>query len=221
MSSSLKVYYWPMLARGAPLVRMLEHTATPYEYISDFAELSKLGSFKTGSGDVFAPPFIVDGDFVISQSTACTLYLGDKLGLTPEGYSAPKAVQYMGDIVDTFEGNLGKNNESGPELKAFLEGDRWAKLAGNIERGIKGPYYFGDSLSCVDFFLAAHLDWRSTQVFNPLKARHGVDALAPFPKMVAIHEAIKATDAHKNFAGIQNDRGISPIKDEILDSYNA
>jgi hypothetical protein len=37
--------------------------------------------------------------------------------------------QYCTDIVDTFEGNLGKNNEDGATLKAFLEGGTRRDLA--------------------------------------------------------------------------------------------
>ena len=89
----LKVYYWPMLARGAPLVRMLEHTGTPYEYISDPARFAEVCSNKGATGSQFAPPVIVDGDFVISQSTACTAYLGNKLGLTPPGWTPTRAIK--------------------------------------------------------------------------------------------------------------------------------
>ena len=39
------------------------------------------------------------------------LYLGKKLGLTPPGYDDFKAIQYCSDIVDAFEGGVGKNNE--------------------------------------------------------------------------------------------------------------
>ena len=35
MAKPITVIYWPMLARGASLVRMLEHTNTPYDYVSD------------------------------------------------------------------------------------------------------------------------------------------------------------------------------------------
>ena len=35
---TIKVYYWPMMIRQASLIRMLEHTGTAYEYISDRAK---------------------------------------------------------------------------------------------------------------------------------------------------------------------------------------
>lgn len=38
----IQVYYWPMLARGASLVRMLEHTGTPYDYISESSRFGEV-----------------------------------------------------------------------------------------------------------------------------------------------------------------------------------
>jgi len=215
----LKVFYWPkMMIRNAPIIRMLEHTGTKYEVVSDFDQMSAVGSFKKGEGDVFAPPFVVDGDFVISQSTACAMYVADKVGLTPKGANQFKCFQYISDVVDTFEANLGKHNEDGPTLKKFMEGDRFKALLGNIERAIQGPYYFGGELSACDFFLAAHLDWRESAVFGPLKAKYGVDVLAGFPKISALHAALTATDGYKNYAGDLKVPG--PMKDEVLNAYN-
>ena len=95
MAAVIKVYYWPMLARGAALVRMLEHTGTPYEYISDSSKFGEVMSKWGAPTDCFAPPVVVDGDFVVSQSTATCMYLGKKLGLTPAGYDEFKAMQRM------------------------------------------------------------------------------------------------------------------------------
>ena len=137
---TMKVYYWPFLARSAGIVRILEHTGTPYEYISDKVQLDKVCSAWGAEGNTFAPPVVVDGDYVVSQSIAATLYVGKKL-LMCKDYDDFKAIQFCGDIVDTFEGGVGKNNEDGKILKVFLEGPRFARLMGNVERGIKGPYY--------------------------------------------------------------------------------
>eukprot|EP00619_Florenciella_sp_RCC1007_P019636 CAMPEP_0205946360 /NCGR_PEP_ID=MMETSP1325-20131115/68999_1 /ASSEMBLY_ACC=CAM_ASM_000708 /TAXON_ID=236786 /ORGANISM="Florenciella sp., Strain RCC1007" /LENGTH=272 /DNA_ID=CAMNT_0053317423 /DNA_START=75 /DNA_END=894 /DNA_ORIENTATION=- len=183
-AAPIKILYWPRLIRGAPLVRMLEHTGTEYEYISDKAEMAKYCSTWTKAitgeepvGDNFAPPVVIDGDIMVSQSIAAALYLGNKLGLSSSvpGWNEYKAMQFCADIVDTFEGGLGSNNESGPALKAFVEGPRCANLMSNVERAIVGPYYFGEEPSTVDFFLLGHLDWRITSVFAPLKEKLGVD----------------------------------------------
>ena len=86
-------------------------------------------------------------------------------------------------------------------------------------RGIKGPYYFGAEISCVDFFLCAHLDWRSAGVFDPLKAKYGVDALAPYPKISAIYQSYLATPARQS-PSAKVPKMMGPMKDEILNSYN-
>ena len=112
-----------------------------------------------------------------------------------------------------------QSNEHGPTLKKFLEGDRWAALMRNLENGIVGPYYCGSEPCCVDFFLAAHIDSRTATLFGPLKAKHGVDALAPFPKVSGVYAALSATDAWKNYAGPLGH--MRPVKDEILDAYHA
>jgi len=203
---------------------MLEHTGTPYEYVSDKAVMaqhlssSNFNGAREGepAGDTFAPPLLIDGDFKISQSIATCLYLGQKLGLLPPGYNEFKAMQYCVDIIDTFEGNLGKNNEDGPTLKAFLEGPRWTALMGNLERSIQGPYYFGAEVSAVDFMLLQHMDWREANVFAPLKAK-GVDVMAPYPKITALHEALKATDGYKNYAG--GLKTLGPIKPDVLAAF--
>jgi glutathione S-transferase len=168
-------------------------------------------------GDTFAPPVIVDGDTKISQSVSTCLYLGQRLGLTPPGYDQFKAMQYCLDIVDTFEGGVGKNNEDGPTLVAYLKGERFKSLMGNVERAIKGPYYFGDAPSAVDFFLLQHLDWRTSSLFGPLKDKFGIDVLAVYPMMVGVVERLRATDAYRNYAGGLRPAG--PIKDEILEAF--
>lgn len=222
--STIKVYYWPMLARGAALVRMLEHTGTPYEHISDRAEMAKVCSSFGAHSTTFAPPVIVDGDYTIAQSGAATLYLGNKLGLTPEGYDQFKATQYVLDIVDTFEGGIGKNNEDGATLKSYLTGPRFASQMGNVERSIAGPFFFGAEPSAVDFFLLMHLDMRTTSIFGPLRERFGFDALAAFPKVAGVYAALQATDAYKNYAAggskyTNLPHYLGPLKEEILAAF--
>jgi len=220
---TIKVYYWNMLARGAAPLRILEHTETPYEYISEMPKFGAVMSKFGANTDCFAPPVVEDGDYIISQSTAATMYLGKKLGLTPPGYDDFKTMQHMADIVDLFEGNLGKNNEHGPTLKKFLEGDRFKQLMTNLESGIKGPYYYGDQPCAADFFLGAHMDWRMANVFDPLNAKYGVEPLAPYKKIVGLHDALKATDGYKRFAAKEEKekpKAMGPIKDDVLNAYN-
>ena len=88
---------------------------------------------------------------------------------------------------------------------------------GNLSRAIKGPYYFGEQPSCVDFFLLQHMDWREANVFAPLKTK-GIDVMAPYPKITAVVEALKAADGYKNYAG--GLKTLGPIKDEVLAAFD-
>lgn len=218
MSAAIKLYYHPLPngGRAAACLRLLEHTSTPFEWIKDRAELTKVcGAFGADSTDTFAPPVVMVGDYSVCQSTATVFYLGKKLGLVPPAFDDAKAMQHLIFIQDVFEGNLGKKNESGPDLKAFLEGPRWVQLMSTLERSIKGPYFFGDTPCCVDFFLLAHLDARIPSIFEPLQEKYGVDKISMYPKCLAIRTALSSTDAYRASSLAKS----KPLKDEILDNY--
>lgn len=211
----MKVYYWPFLVRNASIIRMLDHKGMPYEWITDKSAMDAVCSTWGAKGDTFAPPVVVDGDYAISQQVAATMYVAKKCG-----YDSPddcKMMQYCLDVIDVSENGWGKNNEHGPTLKKYVEGDRSKKLMNNVERSIKGPFYFGEKPCAADFLLLAHLDWRITGIFGPLKNEYGIDIMKDYPKMMAIHSALSNTEAYKNskhpMAGF-------PMKDEILKSYN-
>ena len=81
-----------------------------------------------------------------------------------KGMDEDKALQILADIIDTFENGIGAAaDKGGSSLKQFFEDgepSRFAKLMGNIERNIQGPYFFGASLTVPDFVLAALTDWQ-------------------------------------------------------------
>lgn len=128
---------WPILLRCGPLIRMLEHTRTPYEQIYYNEKMKEVCSTWGADVDTFAPPVVVDGAFKLSQSIPTCLYLGKRLGLVPEGYDELKAMQYCLDIKDVFEEGLGGKCGDGRSLKAYVQSTRWALLLNNIERSIQ------------------------------------------------------------------------------------
>lgn len=212
----ITLYYWPFMIRGAACVRILEHTGTDYDYISSKEDMAKVCSTWGANGTTFAPPVIVDGEKHLSQQIACTAYLGDKL-LTDKSadFDPHRNIQFMLDVVDLSENGIGKSNEDGPTLNKYLNGDRFKAMAGNIERSIKGPYYFGDKPAGADFFLLAHMDWRCCGVFDPIKAKYGEDHLAQFPKICNLLDLLRSTSAYQNC----KHKMPGPIKEEILNSY--
>mmetsp|Transcript_143185 Transcript_143185/g.249714 ORF Transcript_143185/g.249714 Transcript_143185/m.249714 type:complete len:232 (+) Transcript_143185:1-696(+) len=199
-TDKITLYYWPMHFRCGALVYMMEQAGVPYEHVSDKALMAtKATVFGAEAGVNIAPPILDDGGKLISQSTACTMYLGKKLGFD-KGVDDCLAVQYLCDIVDWCEGGIGKNNEDAASLKKYLEGGRFAAMGGCVERNIKGPYFFGEEPSFVDFFLLQHMDWRKS-LFEKLQAKTGTDYLAPFPKIKAVAEALRALPSYTKLEG--------------------
>merc|ERR1711998_402808 len=138
----------------------------------------------------------------------CALYVGKCCGFT-KGMDESKAVQYLIDIVDTFEGGLNKAADSGPTLKEYLEGERFAKQVGNIDRSIKGPFYFGDSPTAPDFFLCNLLDWFDHMLLVRLKEEKGVDALGPFKKIQGVLNGIRNLESYSAIRAYLSSRMIS------------
>ena len=48
--------------------------------------------------------------------------------------------------------------------------DRLPKLLANMERSVKGPFYFGDSPTYVNFLLCCVMDWTEETVLTAIKA---------------------------------------------------
>jgi len=212
------VYYWPMFGRGGASMRMLEEAGIDYEHKQEFGDIASVSSAFGAKGSAFAPPVVVDGSYVISQSTACALYVGKCCGFT-KGMDESKAVQYLIDIVDTFEGGLNKAADSGPTLKEYLEGERFAKQVGNIDRSIKGPFYFGDSPTAPDFFLCNLLDWFDHMLLVRLKEEKGVDALGPFKKIQGVLNGIRNLESYKRYKGVPIIKDDFKTKDEVFKNY--
>ena len=169
-SPPLKLYYWPFFGRAGAIIRMLDFSNTKFEWVSvnkkeEFMALlsARARSYSPVNGtcnscDTFAPPVVVDGEVVLSQSIAVAMYVGDKVGLGDSVPSVYKAVQYMNDIND-FSGEATAAALSGAKtLKVFIEGGRMQAWLANIEHSIQGPFYFGDKASYVDFQLLHAMD---------------------------------------------------------------
>lgn len=216
------IYYWPMFGRAGSTIRMLEHTGAPYEHISAMPALAgQLSAFGCSATDNFAPPLVVDGDERISQSTAVCMHIGNKVGLNVGITNPAKAVQHLSDIVDLFENGIREAREKGGAvLKTFIEGDRLSKLLGNMERSIKGPFYFGESPTYVDFYLCNHVDWWEYVLLDRLKTEQGVDILNAYEKIKAVVSGIRELASYiENKSGLEISAPNYRSKDEIYTEY--
>ena len=200
----LQIKYWGILARASGLFRMLEEAGVEYEYIKDKA-LMNCALFG-GESTNLAPPVITDGDVTLSQAPACFQYLGNKLGFN-EGIDVPEiAMQYILDLNDLFdslfkESSKGRENNDVEALQAYMTGDRYQRHLAAINRSIKGPYYFGDKPTYVDFATVSYFDMLDGSL-EPLKEKSG-DTVAKYaPKLRAVLDNIRALESAKKLANI-------------------
>ena len=201
IAADLTVYYWPMKGRAGSVIRILRAAGVPFTHKSEFSEIAGVGgAFGAKDTTCFAPPIVVNGDVMVSQSTAACMYVGRLCGFD-EGMDEDKAPQLMSDLIDTFENGIGKAAmEGGAALKIFLEGkgdgkpSRFAMLMGNLERNVKGPFFFGSKPTPVDFMLTALTDWQDEGKMDRLKVEKGFDPWAAYPKVAGVVAGVRALD---------------------------
>lgn len=91
---SYELYYWPGLPGRGEFARLvLEAAGVPYRDVAHLPEaegggIAAMQAFMEGRGHggplPFAPPFLVEGELVVSQSAVIAAFLGERHGLAPE-----------------------------------------------------------------------------------------------------------------------------------------
>jgi putative NADH-flavin reductase len=202
-ASPMKIFYWPMFGRAGAILRMCEHAGAEYEVISEFGDLQKVCGAFGGDSEVFAPPAVQDGDIIISQSGACAMYVGDKLGFNKGVPHAAAAMKHLSDISDmlsecdkAFSSTKDLDPPKAAEaLRAFING-RFAQWIAVLNKAIVGPeYYYGSDPSYVDFFLANAVDWLHEVWFK------GLPIWDAGSKVMTVTNNIRALPSYTGYAG--------------------
>jgi glutathione S-transferase len=146
-------------------------------------------------------PVLVDGDFVLWESTAILRYVAAKSGgrLLPTDIRAQAEMDrwfswqlaHLGPAITkvAFERVVKKVlGQGAPDEEAIAAGSRdFAQLTGILDAALDGRQYVAGALSIADFALASHYSVASTA---------GLD-LVPFPRVSAWLARVLARDSMK------------------------
>lgn len=123
-------------------------------------------------------------------------------------------------MIDIMEnGVAGAISKGSDAVKEFLEGERLAKLMGNLQKGVQGPFFFGDKPSCVDFFWANMNDWLGATFHDRLVSEFGSATFtAAYPKLDGVVSGIRALESYKA-STIPITRDDHKAKDELYAAW--
>lgn len=211
-----------MLARASGLFRMMAQVGAEWEHVTDskLMESSLLLEQQEGPNTRLknlAPPILIDGNVTISQAISCHMYLGNKFGFN-KGIPFPElALQYMNDLDDLHDemkSAFMQGDEDVNELQKFLTGDRYKTMLATINNQIKGPYYFGNDATYVDFCAVSFFEMCDGRWLNPLLDKTGGDTVsAHAPKLREVIERTRSLESAaklKDIPALMPSRILSP-----------
>jgi hypothetical protein len=196
------VTYWPMRGPAAGAVfLMLDYAKIPYVRKTSYHDLAKVCSNFGGPFDTFAPPVVQYGSLLYSQPIVVILWAARRAGLTPHSADDElKAIQYIADLIDIFEVEIGRlisNMNKGGKVFKEQAFNILPKLMRTLERGIKGPFWYGDKPTFVDFFATNIFDFYCVCFFNRLESEFGVNLFIANDKFLGVVDAIRSLDSYK------------------------
>ncbi|MCZ4094566.1 glutathione S-transferase [Sinorhizobium psoraleae] len=207
-----KLYYWDGIPGRGEFVRLaLEEAGADYVDVAREPDGQERGTramlklLRDGDGETipFAPPFLKDGDLLISHVANILFYLGPKLGLAPQDESLRfvanglqlTITDFVAEIHDTHHPigvSLYYEDQKPEALRRssdFLS-ERLPKFLGYFERVLRqnpraGTHIVGDRLSYVDLSLFQVVE--GLRYAFPKAMR---DYEANIPGLIALRDAV-------------------------------
>jgi glutathione S-transferase len=231
-----ELYYWDGIQGRGEFVRLaleeagasyIDVTREPGRGTGEMMEIMKSGS---GSDIPFAPPFLKDGDLIISHVANILFYLGAKLDLAPKHDTARYVLNGLQLTITDFVAEVHDTHhpiatslyyeDQKEEAKArsgeFIK-ERIPKFFGYFERVIannpKGPAHIsGDKLTYVDLSLFQVL--KGLRYAFP-KAMKG--SAETYPLLQALHDRV---EQRPNIAAyLKSDRRLAFNENGIFRHY--
>jgi glutathione S-transferase len=209
---TFRLYYWDGLQGRGEFVRLaLEEAGADYVEVARGSEAQGLGTgamidvmnSKDEDYPPYAPPFLQDGDLVVSQTANILFYLGPKLNLAPAvdslRYVANGLQLTIADVVteahDTHHplasGMYYEEQKDAARVRAtdFID-NRIPKFMRYFERVLKqnpagNGHMVGDTLTYVDLSMFQLID--ALHYAFPRAMKHFGEH---YPRLAALHDAV-------------------------------
>ncbi|HXV29689.1 MAG TPA: glutathione S-transferase [Sinorhizobium sp.] len=205
-----KLYYWDGIPGRGEFVRLaLEEAGADYVDVArergGTRQMLKLMEDAGAATIPFAPPFLMDGDLIISHVANILFYLGPRLGLAPEEEGLRHVAHglqltitdFVAEIHDTHH-PIGVSlyyEEQKPEAvrrSAEFLSDRLPKFLGYFERVLnrnpaRREHVVGGKLSYVDLSLFHLIEGLRYAFPNTMRGNE-----AHVPALIALHDAVAA-----------------------------
>eukprot|EP01083_Nonionella_stella_P078019 213299_1 len=165
-----ELVYWPIRNRGNFVRLIFEEADVPYKYIHDIEEVKTqvrsnvMGNQTRTQGGTYqamAPPFIRNGDFMLSQSIVCMDYLSQKFGIRPRSEEDHARAQMIGrncdDIITEIYSYQRKTKQ---EVLQYINGrfQIWLDILENPLKRTHLAYYFENRCTQADLAVFTLLD---------------------------------------------------------------
>ena len=204
------LWYWPSIQGRGEFVRLpLEAAGIEYRDLArEHGAEALVDDMESREGFApYAPPYLVDGDFVIAQAAHIAVWLADRHGFGAKDASAVlhliqlqlTVTDIVAEVHDTHHPVASslyyddQKDAAKRAAKAFRE-ERIPKYLDHFERALgvnDGPFVMGDDWSHVDtslFQLVAGLDYafpRAMAALHYPRLRACADAVAELPGVKA------------------------------------
>ncbi len=158
--------YGRIPSRASRVIWLLEEIGQPYEHIDAGPRDPQVVALNL-SGKI---PVLMDGDAVISDSSAIMTYLADKHGALTYAAGSPERAEQdsvFHAILDELDATLwvsARHTFILPEDKRVPQVSETAKWEFDqslqrIEKRFKGPFVMGDQMTIADILLSHCLSW--------------------------------------------------------------
>ncbi|MCL6708074.1 glutathione S-transferase [Pseudomonas sp. R2.Fl] len=231
-----ELYYWDGIQGRGEFVRLaLEEAGADYVDVTRVpdrgtGEMMRIMNSKTQPRIPFAPPFLKDGDIIVSHVANILFYLGPKLGLAPKDEALRfflnglqlTVTDFVAEVHDTHHPIATSQyyedqKEPAKERSAAFIADRIPKFLGYFERVLQqnpkgSTHAIGDSLTYIDLSLFQVMEGLAYAFPNAMRHYSG-----DFPALEALREKVRG---RPNIAAyLRSDRRLAFNEDGIFRHY--